>query len=221
MGEFTAFTELELAVVIVDFGMGSRVMRVAKSNGITFGLIALGTGTLKNRILEFLQLADIRKEVVIMASDRAVVSTAMEALNERFHFEKPFHGIAFTMPLHSLIGLGKLNFNHLNPGERKDSMYRAIIVVVDRGLADRVMEAATKAGARGGTILKARSAADAYDDHTLFHIDIEPEKEVVMILSEASGADVIAGAIRENLDLDADKTGIILCQDVSKTFGVK
>ncbi len=221
MGEYAERAELELAVVIVDYGMGSKVMRVAKSNGVSFGLIALGTGTLKNRILEFLQLADIRKEVVIMASDRTVVSAAMEALNERFHFAKPFHGIAFTMPLHSLIGLGKLRFNHLNAGERKDCMYRAVIVVVDRGSADRVMEAATKAGARGGTILKARSSAEAYDDHTLFHIDIEPEKEVVMILSEASGADAIAEAIREELDLGEDKTGLILCQDVSKTFGVK
>ncbi|MDR1692507.1 MAG: P-II family nitrogen regulator [Oscillospiraceae bacterium] len=220
MGEFTQLAELELAVVIVDFGMGSKVMRVAKANGITFGLVVLGTGTLKNRVLEFLQLADIRKEVVVMASDRVVVSAAMEALNERFHFEKPFHGIAFTMPLHSLIGLGKLNFNHLNPGERKDCMYRAIITIVDRGMAGQVMDAATKAGARGGTILKARSAADAYDDHTLFHIDIEPEKEVVMILSEAGSADAIAAAIRDGLALEENKAGLVLCQDVGKTYGV-
>ncbi|MDR1669055.1 MAG: P-II family nitrogen regulator [Oscillospiraceae bacterium] len=221
MGEFTAFAELELAVVIVDFGMGSKVMRVAKSSGVTLGLVALGTGTLKNRVLEFLQLADIRKEVVIMASERTTLSAAMEALNERFHFDKPFHGIAFTMPLHSLTGLGKLNFSHLNPGERKDCMYRSITVVVDRGVADRVMEVATKAGARGGTIIKARSAAEAYDDHTLFHIDIEPEKEIVMILSEAGAADTIAGAIREGLDLGEEKGGLILCQDVDKTYGIK
>lgn len=213
--------ELELGVVIVDFGMGSKVLKLAKQNGIPLGLVVLGMGTLKNRILEFLQIADVRKEIVVMAAPAEVITAALEVINERLHFEKPFHGIGFTMPLRSLTGFGARDFNYRNPIERKDTMNQAIIVIVDRGKADEVMEVAVKAGARGGTIIKARNSADEYEVGKLFHMDIEPEKEFVMILAETAAAETITAAIRDQFQIDEGGHGVILCQDVNKTYGVK
>ncbi|MDR0292636.1 MAG: P-II family nitrogen regulator [Oscillospiraceae bacterium] len=214
--------DLELAVVIIDFGLGSKVMKLAKHHGIPVGLVALGMGTLRNRILEFLQLADVRKEVVIMVSESSVVSAVMDAVHDKFHFDKPFHGIGFTMPILSVTGLGKPGFIGRNSSSGgKDSMYQSIIVIVDRGKADQVMETATKAGARGGTVIKARSSAEDYDNVSLFHIDIEPEKELVMILAAADTTEAITAAIRAELEIDEGRHGVILCQDVNKTYGVK
>lgn len=45
--------EYELICVVVNFGLGSRVLSMAKKNGITGGTIALGRGTVSSRIAEF------------------------------------------------------------------------------------------------------------------------------------------------------------------------
>lgn len=221
MGTSIKPTDLELAVVIVDFGLGSKVLKLAKQHGIQYGIVFVGSGTLNNRILEFLRLADIRKEIVLMASDRSVLDAAMDAINERFRFDKPFHGIAYTKPLSSLVGLGSMNIKYYGKHVRRDVMYQSLMVIVDRGKAEQVMETATKAGARGGTIMKARSAADDYDSGSLFNIDIEPEKEVVIILVEATISETIADAIREAYITKTDGSCVILCQDVNKAYGVK
>lgn len=211
-------TELELAVVIVNFELGSKVLKIAQRNGIPVGIVVLGMGTMKNRVLEFLQIADIRKEIVIMAAEKQVVEAALEAVDQQFHFEKPYHGIAFTMPVSALLHARRSDYEYI-PSERKENMKQVIITVVDRGMAEDVMESATNAGARGGTIIKARSSG-VYETGKLFHMDIEPEKELVMILADGESVETITTAIRDKLGIGSGGNGLIICQDVNNTYGV-
>ena len=59
--------------------------------------------------------------------------------------------------------------------------HELIICIVNNGFSDTVMDAAKDAGARGGTVLNARGTANK-EAESFFHIAIQPEKEVVMIL---------------------------------------
>ena len=59
--------------------------------------------------------------------------------------------------------------------------FEVILCIVNKGFADKAMDAARAAGARGGTILHGRGTA-APDAERLFGITIQPEKEIVMIL---------------------------------------
>ncbi len=60
-------------------------------------------------------------------------------------------------------------------GGAKNTMYDAIFVVVDKGKAEFVVEAANEAGAKGGTIIHARGAGE-YEIEKIFSMEIEPEK---------------------------------------------
>lgn len=210
--------EYELAVVIVNFGMGSKVLKLAKHHGIHGGAVFLGKGTAKNRILEFLELTDIRKEIVFLGGDEAVIDTAVKAMDKEFEFRKPYHGIAFTMPMPALLRAGKHDYNYSSRREA-NIMYNSIISVVDKGKAELVMEAATEAGARGGTIIKARGAG-MYETGKLFNMEIEPEKEIVVILSDTASTEKIAESICSRLDIGNGGNGVIFCQDVNKTYGM-
>ena len=66
--------------------------------------------------------------------------------------------------------------------------FEVILCIVNAGFADRAMDAARAAGAKGGTILHGRGTA-APDAERLFGVTIHPEKEIVMIL--------VAGTIRD------------------------
>ncbi len=210
----------ELVCAIVNFGSGSKILKVAKKNGILGGTVILGKGTVKNRLLEFLDLSDIRKEIVLMIADKSIISTALENMDKEFKFRKSHHGIAFTMPVPAFLGAGNYDYQYnAHSGGVNNIMYNSIFTIVDKGNGELVMDAAIKSGARGGTIINARGSG-IHETIKVFNMDIEPEKEVVLILSEKTLTEKIVFSIRDTLKIDKPGNGIIFVQDVNKTYGI-
>ena len=149
--------ELYLLCCIVDNGKGSRVLKIAKNNGVNGGTVFMGVGTVRNKVLEFLALDDIRKEIVFMVVNQENGKTAAEAINREMALRKPNHGIAFMMPVTNLAGVHSLGENtEVEDKAVKNTVYNAIFTVVDKGRGDSVVDAAKEAGARGATIIHAR-----------------------------------------------------------------
>ncbi|MFS8501863.1 MAG: P-II family nitrogen regulator [Caldicoprobacter sp.] len=213
-------TDFELIYVIVNFGMGSKVLQTAKKHGMTGGTVFLGRGTVKSHVLELLGITDERKEIVVMAADRKTADEVAEFLNEHFHFEKPHHGIAFTMPVCDIIGstVYKHDEIHMEGSEDKVS-YNLVVTIVDRGKGEEVVEASRKAGAKGATIVNARGAG-IHETSKVFAMEIEPEKEMVLILVKSDIAEAVVSSIREHLEIDQPGKGIIFVQSVNKTYGL-
>jgi nitrogen regulatory protein PII len=99
-------------------------------------------------------------------------------------------------------------------------MYSAIFVIVDRGKAEEVVDAAKAAGARGATIMNARGSG-IHETQLLFNMEIEPEKEIVLILAQKDIVEPIAASIREKMKLDEPGNGILFLLDVNKTYGIR
>ena len=212
--------EIVKACVIVNAGLGSKVLHKAKQYGIRGGTILLGMGTMCNRLLECLGLSDSRKEIVYMVAQRKTAHEALSKLNQDFDFEKPNHGIAFTTAVTTVVGThGKASSEQSDERGANKTMYHAITTIVDRGRAEEVIDAAAKAGSKGGTILKARGAG-VHETSKLFAMDIEPEKEIVLILAESDKTDAIVDSIRKALKLDDPGQGILFVQEVLKTYGI-
>lgn len=212
--------EFELIYVIINFGQGSKVLRYSKQNGILGGTIFLGIGTVNNKILKFLDMDDTRKEIVLMVAEKKVAYDALEALNAKFHLAKPNYGIAFSSSIANVFGTKAYNgIGRRENGGVENTMYNSIFVVVDKGKAEAVVDSAKKAGARGGTIINARGSG-IHESTKLFLMDIEPEKELILILSENRLTDAIIASIRKDLKMDEPGNGIIFVQEVSKTYGL-
>ena len=210
----------ELVWVIVNFGKGSKIMQAAKKSGITGGTILLAKGTANNSMAEFLGLSEIRKEIIMMGANKKTARSVLEALDTKFNFDKPNHGIAFITAVSEMIGSVGCKATETDIEERREeAMYCAITVVVEKGKAEEVIDAATAAGSRGGTIINARGSG-IHETSKLFFMDIEPEKEIVLILSERKGAQAIIASIGEKLDIEKPGKGIIFVQEVIKVYGL-
>lgn len=98
-------------------------------------------------------------------------------------------------------------------------MYDAIFTIIDRGKADAVIEAAKQAGARGGTIINARGSG-IHETQMLFAMEIEPEKEMVLILVKKELMEPVVSSIREQLQIDEPGNGIIFVQEVNQIYGL-
>ncbi len=211
--------------VIVPCGQGSRVLRIARRCGINGGTIMIAHGSYRrNRVLNLLGLNETRNELVLMVAGKAACDRAMLAIYDELHLEKPNHGIAFSIAVRYVAGIHRDNSLDQSPTSRASggngNVYHLITVIVDNGRAQDVISSAESAGSGGGTILNARGSG-IHERAKLFTMEIEPEKEVVMILSQRDKTEAITKQIRADLEIDKPGRGIIFVQDVDNACGLR
>ena len=97
--------------------------------------------------------------------------------------------------------------------------HEVIFCIVNSGYSEAVMDAAKKAGARGGTIINARGTAGK-EAETFFHITIQPEKEIVMILVPTQIKDDVLHALYNEVGLDSAGQGIAFSAPVDSVVGL-
>ena len=215
----TEMVDLELICIIVNAGFGSKIMHTAKKYGISGGTVLVGEGTIKSSLLEKLALNNVKKEIILMGSSKVTTNQALKKLNERFKFTKPNHGIAFTTSINQIFGARSFKNDRMKNGGADIKMYHAITVVIEKGNAEDVIDAATEAGSKGGTIINGRGSG-IHETKKIFSMEIEPAKEIVLILSERDSTDAIVSSIRKKLKIDDPGNGIIFIQDINETYGV-
>ena len=98
--------------------------------------------------------------------------------------------------------------------------YEVIVVIVNEGHSDKVMDAARDAGARGGTIAHARGSGTK-DIEKKYGIVITPSKEMLYILVNENIRDNVMAAINKAAGLDTMGQGIIFSLPVDNVSGLK
>ena len=101
-----------------------------------------------------------------------------------------------------------------------DNKYELVVCVVNAGFSQNVMEAARAAGAKGGTILRARGSANP-ESEEFFNIKIQPDKELVMILVPKSIKDDVEKAVYKEAGIADEAKAIIYSLPVNRTTTVK
>lgn len=211
---------LILFCCIMDYGKGSKALKLAKKTGSVGGTIFLGKGTVKNELLNILGLLEIRKEIFLSIVDNELEDVFYDEMNNKFGLDKPNHGIAFSMSIKSFMKVNENNYlTRTESKDVKDVDYEAIFVIVDKGLSDNVIDSAQSAGSKGGTVIHGRGSG-IHEKAKLFDIDIEPEKDIVLILSKVEEAEIIVNSIKESLNICKPGAGIIFVLDVNKTLGL-
>ncbi|MDO5725507.1 MAG: P-II family nitrogen regulator [Tissierellia bacterium] len=206
-----------LAMFIVDSNKAPRLtkyLREIKAPGWT---AFLGEGTAKSGLLRTLGLADLRKEIIITISNSKTIESICQKVSEKFNFDKPNAGIAFTIALENVFGIR--NYNLDTEKEEVEMTHKAIFTIVDNGKSRKVLQAAESAGSTGGTVIHARGSANE-NTKMLFNIPIQPEKEIVLNIARTENADSIVETIRRELDIDSPGAGIIFTVDTQETFGL-
>ena len=100
-----------------------------------------------------------------------------------------------------------------------DKTYELIFCIVNAGFSGTVMDAALSAGATGGTLLRARGSAGKEVEER-FHIQIEPEKEIVLILVPEEIKDTVLTMIYRGAGLSTPGQGIAFSLPVTSTVGI-
>ena len=97
--------------------------------------------------------------------------------------------------------------------------YKLIVIVVKKGMAERVIKVAQKVGARGSTIINGRGSS-VRETIKILGVPIEPEKEIILMVVEKEKIDNILNKIVNETELNNIGVGISFVLDVEQTVGI-
>ena len=105
----SAIKKLKLLFTIVDKPKGEFYMDVISQFGVNYQMLVGGLGTAHSELVELLGL-EPHKAVVISVVRDEMAETVMQCLEDKFATIRGGKGIAFAIPLSSVIGVNAYRF---------------------------------------------------------------------------------------------------------------
>lgn len=196
---------MQLLRVIVPRGRGSELMKTLDKNGAYSITCVYGYGSNPAYLSNMLHIDKIKKEMVMAILDDGDASRILDLMDERLRASNT--SIAFTTPL-------------LTDREETYNMdYVALYVIVDRQLGQKAVQIAQENGARGATLVHGRGSGKEVKS-ILLNMNIEPEKDIVIMLVKTDLVESIKNAIFDQMELDKENKGIIYSLPVNDVRGL-
>lgn len=198
---------MQLLRAILPRGKGSEFMKTIKDDGAIVITCYYGYGSASESIQSKLKVNKIRKEIVMAILDDENAKIAMDELEEKL--VKINTGVAFRSQLEY-----KWESNLQN-----ESNYQALYVIVDRHEGQKAVVIAQENGAKGATLIYWRGSAKEVKS-ILLNMNVEPEKDIVIMLVKNDIAENIKDAIYDKMNLDKENKGIIYSLPVMEVRGL-
>ena len=97
-----------------------------------------------------------------------------------------------------------------------NSGYELVVAIANGGYSDMVMEAASAAGAQGGTVLHTR-AADAANGNKFFGME---EREMILLVTPAEKRAAIMQAIMEKAGAQSEAQSVVFSVALDEVAGL-
>lgn len=109
-----SFKKLKILITVVNRSKTEFYMDLLTSFEVNFQTAVLGKGTAHSDMLYMLGLEDSDKGVIFSVIREDKLQETLHALEDKFHSLKNGKGIAFTIPMSSVIGVAIYRFlsNH-------------------------------------------------------------------------------------------------------------
>jgi hypothetical protein len=218
---------LSLLIAICDRGKGKKAADALQGRKTSFNLMTLGKGTANSKLLNYLGLGQTEKTILFSVMSYVDARDALTQLEWSLDLKKPGHGIAFTVPLSGACkdDFVKVHARAGKKGREEETMeqefeYELIFVVTNRGYNQEVMDAARTEKAAGGTIVNAKGF-DLSGAEKFFGMTLQPEKEIIMILTQGERKSAIMKAISEKAGRESPAGAISISLPVSDVEGLQ
>lgn len=208
----------KLIVTIVERGQGGNIQKLYTSRQAPWHYRCIGQGTASSELLDVLGLGGTERDVVFTLASRGPAERLMRLLKEDRPDSLEAKGLAFDLPLTGLNNIvasalerhGQMKTDQTGglPMER-DTDNSLILLAVNQGHTDDVMNTARAAGARGGTVLRARYASE--DDIGRFYgISVQEEKEILLVVASGDTRNAIMETVNKKHGLKTPAGTVIL-----------
>lgn len=216
--------ELYYIIAVTDADRGEVMNALFREAGLPMILSMPGRGTAKNEHLAVYGLGETPKTVTCAVAGAQQAAQLTRAAKRRLFIDIPGNGILLTVPLKSVAGGKTLAYltNDCKTGgtPHMEFKHELIVVILNEGYADFVMDAARVAGAGGGTVLHAKGTGSRRGEK-FFGVSLADEKDMVYIIAHADEKAAIMRAIHENAGPGTKAGAICFTLPISSVAGLR
>jgi len=227
----------KLIITIVKKNTARKVVQASKEAGAEGGTILLAEGTGIHEKESFWGMSIMpEKEMILTLVCNDIWEEVLKAMCQACNLQKPEQGLAMVINTKNVTGVchicqeeegdhnqeieKKVKEGEEESAMKKDTVQHDLIVtILNKGEAEKAIEASKKAGARGGTLMFGRGTG-IHEKAKLLGINIEPEKEVLLTLIEREKTYQVLDSIIESAQLNKPGKGIAFVLDVEKVTGI-
>lgn len=206
---------IKAVAAFVERGQGNEILKFYADNNIQVSLRTLGHGTASSELMDVLGLGTSEKDILLGMASTQTVERMLQKLEVDSGSQLDARGIMFDLKLTGLNSIIATILMHKgqegNGGavvEQNNTANSLILVTVNQGYTDEVMDTARSAGARGGTIIRARWSGDK-DTEQFYGINVQAEKEIIAIVTSAENRNTIMETINLKHGLSTEACAMI------------
>ncbi len=208
---------MKIIVTIVERRQGKIMAKLYTDNNVIWHYYSVGEGTATSELLGALGFGTSEREILFSLAPTDVANELMYNLNNDFRGNVETKGIIFDIPLTGISNIAASFFVN-RPSteveekvmiEQGENYYSLVIVSVNAGNTDAVMETAKKAGARGGTVIRSRFVPNE-EIESFYGITLQEEKELIAIVAPKQTRNIIMESINAEHGLNSD-AGAVVC----------
>lgn len=215
---------LSYIISITDRDRGDKMAALYKSTGLRMILSALGRGTATHEQLSVLGLESTEKAIISGVANDEELHRIFTAAKRRLFIDIPGNGVLLAIPIKSVAGgktLAYLTGGGLEGGKpNMEFGHELIIVILNEGYSDAVMDAARAAGAGGGTALHAKGTGSSRGEQ-FFGVRLADEKDMVYIIAYKDEKAAIMKAISEQAGPATKAGAICFSLPISSVAGLR
>lgn len=184
-------------------------------------------GTVSSEMMDMLGLVDTDWNLVISLMPKNVADKAIKKFHRTLMLGTVNSGIVFTIPMNGTNGLiyhmlSNLENNYTTgkvDNMSSETKHSAIFAVVKQGYSDKVMDAARKVGARGGTVLHSRQVGE-HDTLNAWGLNLQEETDMILIIADNKIKLDIMQAISKECGVETDANGLIFSAPIDTVLGI-
>ena len=220
-------SRIVMLLSIIKRGKSGQYLKMLKENDVILHYQCVGDGTAPSEMLDILGLGNSEKDIMLGFATQKTAHRLASKLSKNIGTALGYQGLFMIISTSAFSRISaeiiKKNSNDYTKGDgenmHSEYKYSLILISVNRGYTDAVMQTAKQAGATGGTIIKARLAEsqviEAYSNQVL-----NEEKEIVTILAPDSVRNQILEAVNNEFGLKSEAQGTVLSIPVDKVFKI-
>lgn len=216
--------ELYYILSITDADKGEIMNTLYRETGLHMVLSTPARGTATSEQLDLYGLDATPKTVTSAVASAPEAAQLLKAAKRRLFIDIPGNGIMLTVPLKSVAGGRTLAYLTDDPKTEgvpdMNFKHELIIVILNEGYADLVMDAAREAGAGGGTVLHAKGTGSTRGEK-FFGVSLADEKDMVYIIADSAEKTAIMRSINEKAGPESKARAISFSLPISSVAGLR
>ncbi|MBQ8647381.1 MAG: P-II family nitrogen regulator [Oscillospiraceae bacterium] len=216
-------SELSLMVTITGRKMDRKFVDFYQKAGLPVSYVTVGNGTASSEILDYFGLDGSEKSILFQVITDTKWKTVKRQLRLTMNIDVPGVGIVFLVPLSSIGGAKALNYltamQDYAKGEEstlKETKFELLVAIANQGYNQKIMDAARRAGAGGGTVIHAKGTGTQLAEQFM-GVTLVPEKEMVFIVTRTGQKNAIMRAIMDEAGTGTKAGAIVFSLPVTDT----